>query len=432
MNLRKAILLGAIFAVALFGSFYFVQSSFASTEPVNAYLFYGDGCPHCGKMLSFLRQFEKDNPDKAHFYVYEMYSSRENVLLFEKVGRKLGKDGGVPFLVIGRSSVRGFYSDNTTGKTIEQIIDNCYINGCFDPILAIAAGNHGQPTDLFFDPIVNPLPKLFPSGDIKPEPAASKTAEPSSTGNATTRMEIPFLGEVDLQKFSLPVLTAVLAFLDGFNPCAMWVLLFLISLLLGMENKKKMWLLGLIFIITSGIVYFVFLAAWLNFFLFIGFLPWIRLIIGFVAIVSGLLHLRKFLDKRTGCDVISENRRSAVFGKLKEITQDRRLVFAIAGIVLLAFSVNLIELVCSAGLPAVYTNVLSLSRLPVWLYYSYLILYVVIFMIDDMFVFVIAMTTLHAVGISGKYSRLSSLIGGVLIFLIGVLLIFKPSWLMFG
>jgi len=109
----------------------------------------------------------------------------------------------------------------------------------------------------------------------------------------------------------LPILTIVIAGLDGFNPCAMWVLIFLISLLLGMENKKKMWLLGSSFIVTSAAVYFLFLAAWLNLFLFLGFLIWIRVIIGIVAIGSGVYHLREWYVNKSGlCKVTGQERKT--------------------------------------------------------------------------------------------------------------------------
>ena len=92
----------------------------------------------------------------------------------------------------------------------------------------------------------------------------------------------------------------------------------------------------------------------------------------------------------------------------------------------------MVELVCSAGLPAIYTQILSLSNLPTWQYYFYLGLYILIFMLDDLFVFFTAMFTLKAVGVESKYARYSHLIGGVLMLVIGLLLLFKPEWLMFG
>jgi len=202
---------------------------------------------------------------------------------------------------------------------------------------------------------------------------------------------------------------------------------------LGMKDRKKMWILGSTFIVTSGAVYFLFLSAWLNFFLFLGLVFWIRIIIALVALVSGVYHLKEyFTNKEVACKVTSGQKRQLIFEKIKNIIKTNKFWLAILGIILLAAAVNLVELVCSVGLPAIYTNVLSMSNLSPWQYYAYLLLYIVIFMIDDMFVFFIAMTTLKIKGISTKYSRFANLIGGIIMLIIGLLLIIKPGWLMFG
>ncbi len=242
----------------------------------------------------------------------------------------------------------------------------------------------------------------------------------------------PLIGELVIKELSLPTLTFVIALLDGFNPCAMWVLLFLISLLLGMENRLKMIILGTVFILTSGLVYFLFLSAWLNLFLFLGFVFWIRVVIGAFAVGVGFYYLRDFYLHKTGCKVVGGEKRKKIFGRLREIVQSKYFLLAVVGIILLAFAVNLVELVCSAGLPAIYTQVLALTPMPRWQYYLYLVFYVVIFMIDDIAVFLIAMTTLHAVGVESKYARFAHLIGGLGMLIIGVLMLFKPELLMFG
>ena len=107
-------------------------------------------------------------------------------------------------------------------------------------------------------------------------------------------------------------------------------------------------------------------------------------------------------------------------------------MFALAGIIALAVAVNLVELLCSAGLPVVFTQILALNNLPTWQYYAYLILYIFIFILDDLIVFILAMLTLKMTGLGNKYARYSHLIGGAVMVIVGLLLIFKPEWLMFG
>jgi cytochrome c biogenesis protein CcdA len=174
------------------------------------------------------------------------------------------------------------------------------------------------------------------------------------------------------------------------------------------------------------------MVAWLNFILFIGFVIWVRLLIGGVALLGGSYNLKEFFfNKDGGCKVANDEKRQKVFTRLKQIVQQKSFVISFLGIILLAFAVNLVELVCSAGLPAVYTQ-LALNDLSGWQYYAYILLYIFFFMIDDLFIFFITMTTLQMTGISTKYSRISKLIGGAIMIIIGILLIFKPEWLMFG
>lgn len=249
----------------------------------------------------------------------------------------------------------------------------------------------------------------------------------------TEKVKIPVFGELNVADLSLPILTLVIAALDGFNPCAMWVLMFLIGILLGMKERFRMWVLGGAFIFTSGMVYFLFLAGWLNLYFFLGLTTWMRLGIGVVALAAGIYYLRDYWVNKAGvCKITGGGKRRLVFEEIKILIGKKNFLVALLGMVVLAVVVNLVELVCSAGLPAVYTQVLAMSALPTWQHYLYLALYVLVFMIDDVFVFVGAMITLQAVGVDGKYARYSHLIGGVIIFVIGLLMIFSPGTLMFG
>jgi cytochrome c biogenesis protein CcdA len=175
------------------------------------------------------------------------------------------------------------------------------------------------------------------------------------------------------------------------------------------------------------------MAAWLNLVLFLGLIIWVRLFIAMLALFGGSYSISKFFKNKAGtCEVTGGERKQKVFEKLKNIVKKNNLWVALGGIILLAFAVNLVELICSAGLPAVFTQVLAMNNLPTWGYYSYILLYILFFMIDDLIVFFVAMFTLKMTGITNKYARYSHLIGGALMIVIGLLLIFKPEWLMFG
>ena len=368
----KKFFLALIFFFALAPS-----SVLAQDQDADIHFFWGQGCPHCEKERVFLQSLGQKYP-KLKINSYEVHK-KEGYKLLQEMGKKLNADvSGIPFTVIGDQYIVGFLSDETTGAQIEQAI-------------------------------------------------SSKQIQTPQT------LKLPLIGTIQVKNFSLPLLTFIVALLDGFNPCAMWTLLFLINLLLGLKNRRRMWILGTAFIVTSAFVYFLFLSAWLNLFLFLGFLTWVKIIVGLIALICGSYYLKEYFVNKTGaCKITGSAKRQRVFARLKTITQKRQLALALVGIILLAFAVNLVELICSAGLPAVYTQILSLTYLPRWQYYLYLIFYIFIFMLDDLFIFFVAMTTLKAVGLDSKYTRYSHLIGGILMLTIGLLMLFKPELLMFG
>lgn len=390
----------------------FTNNVFAQDNTVEAYFFYGEGCPHCAKEEAFFESI-KDKYPTLEITSFEIYQSRDNVSLMKEVSKALNANAnGVPFLIIGDKFLIG-YAEGVTNVEIENLI------------------RFG---------LTNKLPDVV--GEIMKE--RSIDSEISKNGNQTNSeinteengekfLKLPFVGKVDVYKVSIPVLAITMGVLDGFNPCAMWVLLFLISMLIGMGNRKRMWTIGTAFIVASALVYFVFMAAWLNLIIFLGFIAAIRILIGLLALFGGGYNLKEFFTKKDAtCEVTNENQKEKIIDKLKRITKEKNIFIALGGVVVLAFMVNLVELVCSAGLPAIFTQVLALNNIPTAGYYGYILLYILFFMIDDLVIFVIAMMTLKVTGITSKYARYSHLIGGILMLAIGLLLIFKPELLMFG
>lgn len=373
-------------------------------NPVTVYFFYGDGCPHCAEEEEFLETVPERYPNVT-VKKYEIWYDGTNQKLLQEVGSAFNtRVSGVPFTVIGDELFVGYNTHETTGKLIDELIDKYSSQTYVDRVALILGGEELE----------------------KDENAPIKTGEYED-------VVVPVFGKINLASFSLPTLTAIFGVVDGFNPCAMWALLFLITLLLGMKNKRRRWALGTIFILISGTSYFIFMAAWLNLFLFLGFVFWVRLIIAIIALGGGGWNIREFFkNKGAVCETTGEKQKAKIMTSLQKFVQKKNFLIAAGGLVLLAFAVNLIELVCSAGLPAIYTQILSLNDLSTLQYYLYLLLYIFFFMIDDLIVFFVAMVTLEITGASGKYVRWTRLIGGVLMVAIGTLLLFKPEWLMFG
>ncbi|MCC6711081.1 MAG: hypothetical protein IT416_01885 [Candidatus Pacebacteria bacterium] len=420
-----------VIILILFGFFIVKEPSFAQEQPaITLHLFYGEGCPHCAKEKEFLVELVKDYPD-LEIKQYEVYKNQNNSQLMYQTSLLLNTEvGGVPLTVIGDQYTVG-YATGITDQKIRAILasyDQHQLE--YTDLVAVAKENLFQQLTANNQPVDSTKQTEF---TLAKEQVSATRIQGKPESNSTEKVSLPFFGEVKPASFSLPLLTVVLALIDGFNPCAMWTLLFLISLLLGMNDRRKMWILGMAFITASAAVYFVFLAAWLNLFLFLGFVSWIRLVVGVIALGAGGYYFYDFWRNKDGaCKVTGGAEKVSFFNNLKQVIGHKSLLMATLGIVVLAVSVNLIELICSAGLPAIYTQTLSLANLTVGQYYFYLLLYILIFMLDDMLIFVLAMMTLKVTGIQGKYARFSHLVGGFLMLGIGILLIFKPEWLMFG
>ncbi len=383
----------------------FLQQEENEVDSIDVYFFYGEGCPHCHKEEQFLEKMKEEYP-RINIHSYEVWNHPQNAKLLSSIAQQLNiNTSGVPALIIGDKHFIGFYNEKTTGSRIRSTLDYYSEKGCSNRV----------------KPILEDV---------------NQKQNGQSCGNEEKlpkEIKLPLFGTIQTKDFSLPALTIIVGGLDGFNPCAMWVLLFLISLLLGMDSKKKMWILGGTFILFSGIVYFLFLSAWLNLFLFLGFILWIRILIGLVALASGGYHFKEFITNPEGsCKVTDGKKRQKVFQKLKDIINKKSFIISLLGIILLAGAVNMVELVCSAGLPAVYTQILSLSDLATWKYYVYLVLYIIVFILDDVVIFVLAMSALQMKFISSKYTKWANLIGGIVMLIIGILLILKPGWIMFG
>lgn len=405
--------------ILFFGLLFFVSPSFAQQTPneVRLYLFYGKGCPHCTEEEKFLKDLEKQYSN-LKILNFEIWYNKNNQKILQEVAVKLNtKTGSVPFTVIGDQYVLGF--NKSIGEEIKYYIDYCSKYKCKDvvgEILGITTTDISTPSNNSEEITNNVLNEQKNPNESIPE-----------------TLSLPLLGEIKTANLSLPVLTIIIGALDGFNPCAMWVLIFLISLLLGIDNKLRRWILGGTFIFASAFVYFLFLAAWLNLFLFIGLIFWVRILIGLVAVGIGSYNLKDyFKNKEMVCKVTNNEKRQKIFTKLKEVAQSNNFILALGGIIIVAFAVNLVELICSAGLPAIYTNILSLSDLATWQYYGYLLLYVFVFLIDDLLIFIVAMITMNMTGLGNKYSRYANLIGGILMLILGIILVLKPELLMFG
>lgn len=381
-------------------------------EDIDIYLFHSSTCQHCQAEIKYLNELKNEYPT-IELHLYETFQNKENDKLMQDIKQKLNiKNNQVPFTIIGTTYYIGF--EDSIKESIDKLITKELENKSEDVI-----------------------EKILNNEDISNIKVKNGEIDTIHT----------IFGDIDLNNISLPFLSIIIGFIDGFNPCAMWVLLFLISMLLGMKNRRKMWTIGLTFIITSAITYLFFMFAWLQVAITLTQVNWVRFIIGLIALLGGAINLTSYYKERkkdNGCQVVDSKKRKSITKKMKNIISlvddnsksfiksEKKFLLALLGVIGLAISVNIVELACSSGLPLIFTQVLALNNLSTLQYILYIILYILFFLIDDIVIFVIAMTTLKVTGISTKYNKLSHLIGGIIMLLIGILMIFKPGWLMFN
>ena len=236
--------------------------------------------------------------------------------------------------------------------------------------------------------------------------------------------------EIDLKTSSLLFAAIFIGLLDGFNPCAMWVLIYLITLVSNLQDRRKMLLIVGTFLLASGILYFIILAGWLNLFEFIGYSKWILYLVGTFALWMGIMSIVDFIKSggKLECEVGDFKSKQKTSNKIKEIVNSPITLGSFVAIILLAFTINSIEFVCSAGLPALFTQILALSEVSVLMKYFYIFIYTLAFMLDDMIIFFLGLKAVDS-QIMHKYSGLSKLIGGFIMIIIGIILLFFPQLL---
>lgn len=268
--------------------------------------------------------------------------------------------------------------------------------------------------------------------DIGPVNHLSPAAGESPLGAEAERVKIPILGEIDPASYALPVLAILLGLIDGFNPCAMWALVYLISLIAGLSDRTKIWFLVGSFVLASGILYFLFMTAWLGAFLIIGYYRPLTMAIGVVAFGFGSVSLIEAIRTKgaLSCKIGDERSKQRTQEKMKAIVFSPLTLTSMVAIVGLAFLVNSIEFLCSSAIPAVFTHVLSVSGLSRLEYYGYILLYVFFFMLDDLIIFSVAAFAVSSTASLGeRYAKVSKVIGGVLLITIGAILVLQPEWL---
>jgi len=380
-----------------------------ASSPVLIEVFTRDECQHCQDEKVFLTSLESTRDDIQITY-YDI-SDPKNRQLFDEVTKLSGISKSTPITLIGDTVISGFNTPETTGQTFKILIDQAEEQGVFS-----------------FEEFVSK------GGSTLLEETGSTCDEGSTecvVNDLPFFVKIPFVGNVDVKEYSLPVMSGILGFIDGFNPCAMWVLVTFLLVLVQIGDKKRMFQIAGIFILAEAIMYYMILTFWASAWDWVGLDNIVTPIIGIVAIGGGLFFLWEWYSLDGTCKVTNMEQRAKTKSKVDKLAAAEMTIATILGILGLALSVNIIEFACSIGIPQAFTKILDLNGLSFLGKQFYTLIYIIFYMADDFIVFGIALYSIQKIGMVQKYSKWCNLAGGVLMLAIGAIMILKPELLVF-
>jgi glutaredoxin len=387
-------LIGLCFVLLLVPELALAQSDVNTT--VEAYVFVSKTCPHCAQLEEYLNEIKDDYP-YLEVNIYEVTESEENRELLTEMAAQHGiQVQGVPTYFIGGDNFVGY------APYMNQDI-LAAINSTYEELTANSTTNQ--------------------TGNHSNNQSNINQTEPNN-------VKIPLFGNIDATTFSLPLITFIVGFVDGFNPCAFFVLLFLLSMLVHARSKKRMLIIGLTFIFFSGLIYFLFMSAWLNFFMITENVKYITLAAGIVALFIASIDIKDFFAFKKGVSLsISDRQRKSLFSKMRSLLKAESLVSMLIGTVALAVTANLYELLCTVGLPMVFTKILVLNELSTVSYYLYLLFYNIVYILPLLTIVLVFTYTLGSKKLSQSQGEALKLLSGMMMLALGSLLVFAPEYL---
>jgi glutaredoxin len=367
-------------------------------QTVDIEVFVRDGCPHCANAELFLQALQHEQPG-LQISIRDIEKEPAALERLKAIARTQQSNMvRVPAFYLNQHLIIGYADAATTGKLLRA--------------------------ELAQQPHANPPPDS--AGSCGAAEALSCTAENTTNPHVPEDFDLTLLGRhISLSQVGLPLFTITMGLLDGFNPCSMWVLILMISLLAPMQDRKRMLAVAGTFIAVEGIAYFVFMAAWLNLFLLIGLSRTSEIIIAGIAIVAGAINLKDFWAFGWGVSLsIPKSAKPGIYARIRGILQAQNLPAAMLGAVVLAILVQIVEFLCTSGFPALFTRILTMRQATGMGYYAYLLLYNAAYMLDDIIVLGIGIITLSQRRLQEKEGRWLKLVSGlVMVGLGGYLLI---------
>ena len=374
-------------------------------------------CKNCANLEKFLTELSNKRKD-FEYIEYKIDENGENKKFFDEVTTKLKLVKGTPIIYLNGHIIQGFNTPDTTGKEIVKLIDEGKkANSVLTLEEYVKNGKYEN---------ISSNGSVCEGDEVCEIPGLTKDASRQVIVN------IPFINKsVDLTDYSLPLMSLILGTVDGFNPCAMWVLVLFLTALIAVGSKTKMFRVAGLFILAEAVMYYLILNAWLYTWDFVGLDKWVTPIVGIVGIIGGIFFVRNYLKKgdELSCEVTDFKKRAKISNQIREIANKPFTLLTALGIIGLALSVNVIEFACSVGIPQTYTKILQINNISVWNRQIYTFIYIIGYMIDDIMVFGLALLSVNKLQLTTKYSKWVNLFGGILMIILGLILLLKPSLL---
>ncbi len=378
-------------------------------QPVAIYFFWGDGCPHCAAAKPFLAELTQRYPN-VELRAYEVWYVQANQALFQRMATAHGfEPTAVPTILIGDQHWVG-YSD-LIRDAIEATVAACSTSGCRDAGLGVIPG------------IPTPAP-------VAPQ-ATDLVQDETATVEAAGLLAVPFLGTLDLSHQSLAVSTALIAFVDGFNPCSLWVLSVLLALTLHTGSRRKVLLVGLVFLTVTSLVYMLFITGLFTMFSVVSFVGWIQVVVALVALFFAAVNIKDYFWYKEGISfTIADEKKPGIYRRMRNVLEAGNSTWGLIGAtVVLSAGVSLVEFSCTAGFPVLWTNLLIAQEATAMTFGLLLLLYMLIYQIDELGIFLAAVFTLKASRLEEKQGRILKLVGGMLMLTLAVVMLVNPAWM---
>lgn len=375
MAATRALLVGLLLIVGFATP---ANAADSEDEPVLT-IFWAQGCPHCTAEREFLQELLDEFPD-LQIASYEITNSAENRELFVETMAGLGLEArAVPTTIFGDRLWQGF--NDAVGDEIHSAV------------------------------------------------AAELTAESPAPGPADETIDLPFIGEVDSGDVPLVVSTALIALVDGINPCSLWVLSILMALVLRSGSRRRVLIIGGTFLLVTTALYGLYIAGMYGLLAYVVNEAWVRVVMAAVALGFGLVSLKEYFQFGTGVSLgIAESKKPQLYRRMRAVSVDgRSLPIALAGTVALAVGVSILETPCTAGYPLLWANLLAEQQVGLAGAIPLFALYMAIFLADELVVFGAAVLLMRATKLEERAGKLLRLVGGVVMIVLAATLIFAPE-----